>query len=269
MLCMLVVSSLQVPFVANSHCHIPGEVVGCHVSLLHKARATSTDPCTLLGLCQHNVILALSISHLKTPSIVLVRSKLTMGNILEQADAYLASLLYDWSFTTTLIALALAAFIAYPIFSPSEPDTHPLLLARQSAINPVRNKNESAIYRSPEVPGDTPLKSGLGVKDASAPRWAMGKDGDVRDVWREVMKGGKEDDVPKGRILTVLGREEIVEHEVDKITGEIAVIGKHLKDAGVQRVAIYLPNCVEYLMAVFGMCIMCRLENRNSRDLHE
>jgi hypothetical protein len=187
--------------------------------------------------------------------------KLTMGNILEQADAYLASLLYDWSFTTTLIALALAAFIAYPIFSPSEPDTHPLLLARQSAINPVRNKNESAIYRSPEVPGDTPLKSGLGVKDASAPRWAMGKDGDVRDVWREVMKGGKEDDVPKGRILTVFGREEVLEHEVEKMTGEIAVIGKHLKDAGVQRVAIYLPNCVEYLMAVFGMCILCRLEN--------
>lgn len=174
-----------------------------------------------------------------------------MGNILEQLDAQLASLLYDWSFTTTILALVIAAFVAYPIIYPSDPDTHPLLLARQSAINPIRNKYESSVYRSPEVPADTPLRSGLGVKDASAPRWAPGKDGDVRDVWREVMKGGK-DDVPKGRILTILGREEVVEHEVDTLTAEIAVMGQHMKDAGVKRIAIYLPNCAEYLMAVFA-----------------
>ncbi len=175
-----------------------------------------------------------------------------MGNILEQLDTQLASLLYDWSFTTTILALVIAAFVAYPILYPSDPDTHPLLLARQSAIGSVRNKNESAIYRSPEVPIDTPLRSGLGVKDASAPRWAAGKDGDLRDVWREVMKGGK-DGVPKGSIMTVMGKEEVVEHDVEQLTKEIVVMGKHLKEAGITKVAIYLPNCVEYLLAVFGM----------------
>ncbi|KAK5166469.1 uncharacterized protein LTR77_008012 [Saxophila tyrrhenica] len=174
-----------------------------------------------------------------------------MGNILEQLDAQLASLLYDWSFSTTLIALIIAAFVAYPIFYPSEPDTHPLLLARQSAIGSVRNKNESAVYRSPEVPADTPLRSGLGVKDASAPRWSAGKDGDLRDVWREVMKGGK-NDVAKGSIMTVLGKEELVEHDVEQLNQEIAVMGKHMKEAGVKKVAVYLPNCAEYLMTVFA-----------------
>lgn len=175
-----------------------------------------------------------------------------MGNILEQLDTQLASLLYDWSFITTLLALGIAAFVAYPILYPSDPDTHPLLLARQSAIGSVRNKNESAIYRSPEVPIDTPLRSGLEVKDASAPRWAAGKDGDLRDVWREVLKGGT-DGLSKGRIMTVLGKEDLVQHDVEQLTTEIVVMGKHLKDAGVTKVAVYLPNCVEYLMAVFGM----------------
>ena len=174
-----------------------------------------------------------------------------MGNILEQLDAQLASLLTDWGFVTTILALIIAVFVAYPILYPSEPDTHPLLLARQSAIASVRNKNESAVYRSPEVPGDTPLRSGLAVKDVTAPRWSAGKDGDLRDVWREVMKSGK-DDVPNGRIMTVLGKEELVEHEVEQLTKEIAIMGKHMKEAGVNNVALYLPNCVEYLMAVFG-----------------
>lgn len=176
-----------------------------------------------------------------------------MGNILEQADAQLASLLSDWSLTTTILALVIAAFVAYPIFFPSEPDTHPLLLARQSAINPVRNKNESAIYRSPEVPGDTPLKSGLGVKDAGAPKWAAGKDGDLRDIWREVLRGGKEDGTAKGSLMTVLGKEEIVEHDFEALTKEICILGRHIKETGASKVAIYLPNCAEYLMTIFGM----------------
>ncbi|KAK0868150.1 hypothetical protein LTR87_014272 [Friedmanniomyces endolithicus] len=179
-----------------------------------------------------------------------------MASTLQRLDAYLATLLSDWGLATTFIAVAVAALVAYPIFYPDEPDTHPLLLARQSSAAPIRNKNESAAYRSPETPYGTNLRSGLNVKDARAPRWAGGKDGDLRDVWREVQKGGQQGEdgkeVPRGLIMTVLGRDEVVEHDVSDISKEIGILGRHWKAAGVTKVAIYLPNSVEYLSAVFA-----------------
>lgn len=177
--------------------------------------------------------------------------------LVELLDAQIAALFADWSLATTALALVILAFVAYPIFSPDEPDTHPLLLARQSHVAPIRNKNESAVYRSPEVPYGSLLRSGLNVRDAKAPRWAAGKDGDVRDVWREVMRGGQVGDdgkttVPKGLIMTVLGREEIIEHEIEALAREINVLGQTWRAAGVKRIAVYLPNSAEFLMTVFG-----------------
>lgn len=180
-----------------------------------------------------------------------------MANALESLDAAIANLLADWSILTTLLALVIAAFLAYPIVFPDEPDTHPLLLARQATASAVRNKGESAVYRSPEVPHGYPLKTGLNVKDAGAPRWAAGRDGDVRDIWREVQRGGSAGpdggkEVPKGLIMTVLGQEEVVEHDIDQLSRDMTIMGKHFKDAGVKKVAIYLPNSVEYLQTIFG-----------------
>ncbi|EMC93947.1 hypothetical protein BAUCODRAFT_214756 [Baudoinia panamericana UAMH 10762] len=179
-----------------------------------------------------------------------------MSNYLEQTDALLASFLSDWGFLTTILAVVIAGLLAYPFLFAEEPDTHPLLLARQSSSAPVRNKNESAAYRSPEVPYGTSLKSGLNVRDAGAPRWASGKDGDLRDVWREVLRGGSVGDdgkeVPKGLVMTVLGREELVEHDITDLSREIGIIGRHLKQAGVKSVAIYLPNGPEYLLTIFS-----------------
>ena len=179
-----------------------------------------------------------------------------MANLVERLDSQLSILLSDWSFLTTILALFLVAFILYPIIYSEEPDTHPLLLARQSSINPVRNKYESALYRSPEVPHGYPLKTGLNVKDAGAPRWASGKDGDLRDVWREVQRSGTSGadgkDIPTGLVMTVLGKEEIVEHDIAALSKEIQIVGQHMKDSGCKSVAIYLPNSIEFLMTVFG-----------------
>ncbi|KAI5365519.1 putative AMP-dependent synthetase/ligase, ANL domain-containing protein [Septoria linicola] len=179
-----------------------------------------------------------------------------MANALESLDATVAKVLSEWSLITTLLALALVAALVYPVVFPDEPDTHPLLLARQATASPVRNKGESAVYRSPEVPHGYPLKTGLNVKDASAPRWASGRDGDIRDIWREVQKGGTAGpdgkQVPKGLIMTVLGKQQLIEHDIDDLTKQIAIIGKHFKDAGVRKVAIYLPNSIEYLLTVFA-----------------
>ena len=179
-----------------------------------------------------------------------------MANIVEQLDQQIAQTFSQWNLYTTIICLIIVAFVVYPIVYPDEPDTHPLLLARQSTASAIRNKNESAIYRSPEVPHGYPLKTGLNVKDAGAPRWASGKDGDLRDAWREVQKGGKTGDdgksVPSGLIMTALGKEEVVEHNVEKLSKQISIIGKHLQASGAKRVAIYLPNSVEYLLTIFG-----------------
>lgn len=184
-----------------------------------------------------------------------------MANFLEQLDAQIAELFSSWNLYTTIIAVCLAAFVAYPIIFWEEPDTHPLLLARQSAPSPVRHSGESATYRSPEVPHGYPLKSGLNVKDAGAPRWAGGKDGDIRDIWREVMRGG-EGDSPAGMIMTVMGKEGVYEHNLKDVSKEINIIGKHLQQTGGKRVAIYLPNELEYLSAIFGERVGTRLQIR-------
>lgn len=180
-----------------------------------------------------------------------------MATAIEKLDAQIASLFAEWGLVTTALALLIAVFIVYPVIYPDEPDTHPLLLARQAQPSPVRNKNESAVFRSPETPHGYPLRTGLNVKDDGAPKWATGKDGDIRDVWREVQRGGRTDSagkiVPKGAIVTVFGKEDVVEHSIDDLSCEIAVIGSTLKAQGVSTVAIYLPNSVEYLLTIFGM----------------
>lgn len=185
-----------------------------------------------------------------------------MANLAERLDTQLSLILSDWSYLTTILALFLVAFIIYPILYSDEPDTHPLLLARQSSINPVRNKYESALYRSPEVPHGYPLKTGLNVKEAGAPRWASGKDGDLRDVWREVQRGGTTGadgkEIPAGVIMTVLGKEEIEEHDIKDLSRQIQIMGRHFKESGAKSVAIYLPNSIEFLLTVFGA--WCSLE---------
>jgi acyl-CoA synthetase (AMP-forming)/AMP-acid ligase II len=86
--------------------------------------------------------------------------------------------------------------------------------------------------------------------------YSAGKDGDLRDIWRRVTgeipleKGS--DSSKAGKILTVMGKEEIVDHKIEDITAEIKVIGKYLSDRGAKRVAVYLPNSLEFLAAVFA-----------------
>ena len=180
-----------------------------------------------------------------------------MPNFIEQLDAKFVQLLSDWTVITTVLAVLTVGTLLYPIVFPNEADTHPLLLARQSIVAPIRKKHESAAYRSPEVPYGFPLRTGLDVKAADAPRWAPGKDGDLRDVWREVQRGGSlgvdGKEIPKGLIMTVLGKEEVVKHEIPALSKEIQILGKRLNHSGGRRVAVYLPNSIEYLLTIFGM----------------
>ena len=186
-----------------------------------------------------------------------------MPVLLETLDQKIATTLSDWNLYTTLIAVSIVAFLAYPIVYPSEPDTHPLLLARQASAAPVRNKNESAVYRSPEIPHGYPLKSGLNVKQPDEPRWKSGKDGDLRDIWREVLRGGRVGtdgkEVPQGSIMSVFGKEKVEEHDLAQLSKQINVLGKFWKESSQGKVAIYLPNNIEYLVTIFGECPAARI----------
>lgn len=101
-----------------------------------------------------------------------------------------------------------------------------------------------------------PLRTGLAVKPPGTPMYSAGKDGDLRDIWRrvtgEIPLEKSTDTSAKGKIMTVLGKEDIVDHNVDELSKEIAIIGKHLKDHSAKKVAIYLPNSIEFLAALFA-----------------
>lgn len=63
-----------------------------------------------------------------------------------------------------------------------------------------------------------PLNTGLNVKDPGASKWSRGRDGDLRDVWRQAVnstsEGGKS---TQGKILTVLGAEKVIEHKLGMV----------------------------------------------------
>ena len=86
--------------------------------------------------------------------------------------------------------------------------------------------------------------------------YSAGKDGDLRDVWRrvtgEIPLEKRASSSGTATIMTVLGKEEITEHNIAGITKEIAIVGKHLQEHNPKRVAVYLPNSLEFLAVLFA-----------------
>jgi hypothetical protein len=134
--------------------------------------------------------------------------------LVENLDNSLSGALGQWNAYSTGLATLIVLLVSYRIASPREPDVHPMLLARQAAPSSVRNERESAVYRSMVAPHGMPLNSGLGVKDPGASKWSRGRDGDLRDVWRKVVAGAENG--AKGKILTVLGSQNVVDHNLGR-----------------------------------------------------
>ena len=205
-------------------------------------------------------LLVLRESELKTvDKLILVEPDCKMAqsqSLVQQLDSQLENILSGWSIYSTILALVLVTYLLYPVFFSPEPDTHPLLLARQAVASPVRQPGESAIFRSPETPHGYPLRTGLNVKDPGAQKWMSGRDGDLRDVWKQALQGPLGSDnsaaaIP-GKVLTVLGKEQVIEYNLPQLAKYINDVGKFLKCQPGSSVAIYLPNSVEYLVAFFG-----------------
>ncbi|KAJ0308361.1 hypothetical protein COL5a_000739 [Colletotrichum fioriniae] len=176
-------------------------------------------------------------------------------NIMHQMDEGVSGFFGQWNVYTTALVTFLVAIVTYRIVSSQDPDTHPMLLARQAQGSPVRQPAESPVYRSHSAPHGMPLNSGLNVKDPGASKWARGRDGDLRDIWRRAATGASEEGKPvvgKGRLLTVLGSENVIEHQLDDITRQINLIGQHIHEQGGIRVAVYLPNSIELLVTLFA-----------------
>ncbi|TVY52365.1 hypothetical protein LCER1_G004606 [Lachnellula cervina] len=179
-------------------------------------------------------------------------------DLMLKLDEAVTGLLGQWDATSTAIVGALIAFVAYQIITTRDPDAHPMLLARQAQASPVRKEGESAVFRSHSAPHGMPLNSGLNVKDPGDSKWSRGRDGDLRDIWRIVVAGRRDKDgVATGEtadLLTVLGSEQIIKHNLvaADVTRQINLIGQHIKQNGGQNVAIYLPNSIEFLAALFA-----------------
>lgn len=183
-------------------------------------------------------------------------------SLFEYMDMKVMEIWQSWNSYTTLLVVGIITYVLYTIISAQDPDTHPMILLRQSTASLVRQPGESAVYRSPDTPHGYPLRTGLDVKPPGAPAYSSGRDGDLRDVWRRVtgdlppQKSPVRDDSPvpnvEQKILTVMGREEIIDHKISDVTKEIIIVGEHIKKHGGKRVALYLPNSIEFLTAVFG-----------------
>ncbi|KAK3684761.1 hypothetical protein B0T22DRAFT_481793 [Podospora appendiculata] len=176
-------------------------------------------------------------------------------NVLLTVDEAISDLFGQWNVHTTAIVGLFVGLVAYQISTRRDPDTHPLLLARQAQASAVRHEGESAVYRSQAAPHGMPLNAGLNVKDPGASKWSRGRDGDLRDIWRQAVAGVQDDGDTKGatgRLLTVLGTENVTEHALADITRQINLIGQHVANQGGNRVAIYLPNSVELLVTLFA-----------------
>ncbi|KAI0205185.1 hypothetical protein F4808DRAFT_473251 [Astrocystis sublimbata] len=179
---------------------------------------------------------------------------MSFSGFLAQLDDGLSSLIGQWNVYSTAIVTLLVLLTTYSITTRVEPEIHPMLLARQGHGSPVRQEGESPIYRSNAAPHSMPLNSGLNVKEPGASKWAQGRDGDLRDIWRKAVSGVSEGEGPKGkgRFLTVLGTAKVDEIKHEDITRQINLIGQYISSQGGSKVAIYLPNSIELIATLFA-----------------
>lgn len=178
------------------------------------------------------------------------------GGWVERIDQGIADFFATGNIYTVALAGLLLLVLLWPIITGKEPDIHPYLLARQAQASPVRQPGESAVFRINEIPIGYPLRSGLGVKEPDAPTWKLGRNGDLRDVWKRAVTGPVESKdttpAPPAKLLTILGRDKVIESSMKETTQAINTIGRCLQEKGTKTVAISLSNSVEQLAIIFG-----------------
>jgi len=141
-------------------------------------------------------------------------------NWLQWLDETVTHTMAEWNIYTTFLAIIIVSILAYTISTSRDSDAHPMLLARQAQGSPVRNPGESAIYRSHGAPHGMSLTTGLNIKDPGVSKWARGRDGDLRDVWRKAVTGPADDEGKStgnpAHLFTVLGSDNVIQHDLGR-----------------------------------------------------
>ncbi len=89
-------------------------------------------------------------------------------------------------------------------------------------------------------------------------KWSPGRQGDLRDVWRVAAEGpvdasGEAESGKTGKLMTVRGREEVMEHAMADVTQDINAVGAWVRGRKEgASVAVCLSNSVELLVCIFG-----------------
>ncbi|KAK9433836.1 hypothetical protein V1505DRAFT_336242 [Lipomyces doorenjongii] len=143
---------------------------------------------------------------------------------------------------TISITGILFLIIAYRLVRQRYPDIHPFALYHQSSISPVRNSEESAVYRSTLTPFTYPLISGLNIREGHSFR-----DGDLRDIWNFAKKG-------KLGFVNKKG-DAILYHDYEtELTPLLHTVASRFNEyvPGIKKIGIYLPNSIENVITSFA-----------------
>lgn len=179
-----------------------------------------------------------------------------MTNAIVKVDEVAQKVVASWNIYSTALATSIAVVAGYKLLCSQEPDIHPLLLARQAAESELRREGESATFRSLQTPHGYALKTGLGISDPETPKWTPGRDGDLRDIWRAVLRGAV--DPKTGKVLNVSSKFHVVRgrsiqaHQAHEVTREINLIGRKIQKLKGEYVAVCLCNSIELLAIIFG-----------------
>lgn len=182
-------------------------------------------------------------------------------SLAESLDAAIANFFSSHNPFTYILLGIITIFLVYPLFTSSDPDVHPFLLARQATPAPIRNLKESPLYRALDVPHGYPLRSALGVKDIGAPKWTSGRRGDLRDVLARAVSGPLNADATAydaskvGKLYTLKGKDTATPIEMKELARIVNASGSFARSkvSGEGKVAVCLSNSVELLACIFGI----------------
>ncbi|KAI9770873.1 MAG: hypothetical protein M1839_002993, partial [Geoglossum umbratile] len=206
---------------------------------LHSLRwAVSSEPAVLPAVLPNSNLLAVSYRRARSER----NGPKALPSRLAAMAKYLPSFLLQ--FGAAIRARVRDLKVLASLLRAENPDINPQILAQQCNISPTRLPGESPTYRNIAIPLNSPLISGLNIKDDGFSEWRKGRDGDLRDIWRQAVKGG--------RLVTVSDQGDIVERDLDESTQDIITVGRYLAGHGASRVAICLPNSIETLEALFA-----------------
>jgi hypothetical protein len=141
-----------------------------------------------------------------------------------------------------ILLAIIIGLLLFPVLFPADPDAFPFIINNQSQPSKVRLPKESPVYRHRDQPHGHPLITGLALRKG----YETPRDGDLRDVWELALQ--------KNVTLGIIRAGKCVYEKLSTRKDELNKLGSGLREIAGEhgKVAIYLPNTIENLLANFG-----------------